>query len=298
MAAGSAPGSIRLKMTLTSPMSTTFSRSSGEKTRSAILRALAIDGVPLDHRLVLVGVDREAVIGRWQPVRDDPPRCHDEADDHDRDHRQDPWRIGDRVGPRRVLGYAEDARLDEVRRVELRDVDPPLLRQLDEDPDERRDADQQVRASPARVPSCADRLVGVEEVLERVREDQQDRPDLRLLEQHDPSEPVVEEEPADVEPVAADPVPERRQVRQREVVHVERLVVLLVARQVEMGDGLEDRLVEPVDDERRQHDRERESEDTERHQDPSADHNPEDDRVGRDVQGRPPMAGYRPTQGA
>ena len=71
-----------------------------------------------------------------------------------------------------------------VGRVELRDVDPPFLRQLDEDPDERGSTDDQALGHPPRVPADADRLVEVEEVLEGVREDQEDGTDLRDLEDH------------------------------------------------------------------------------------------------------------------
>ena len=51
------------------------------------------------------------------------------------------------------------------------------------------------RRQPCRVPAGAYRFVGDEEVLERVREDQQQPSPLEELEQRDPDEAVQVEEP-------------------------------------------------------------------------------------------------------
>ena len=101
--------------------------------------SLAVDGVTLDHRLMDVRIERERVIGRRQTMEDHPARREDERDHHGDDDDEDPRPGRDRVGPRASAVDTEDLRLDQVGRVELRDVDPPLLRQLDEDPDERGD---------------------------------------------------------------------------------------------------------------------------------------------------------------
>ena len=84
-----------------------------------------------------------------------------------------------------------------------------------------------------------DHLVGDEEVLERVRKDQQHQAGVQQLEEHDADEPVVEEELGDPESRIARPVPHRREIGDREVVDVERLVPALVrpvCRQVDVGD--------------------------------------------------------------
>ncbi len=91
----------------------------------------------------------------------------------------DPPLAGEGIRPRRSGRHPEDALLDDVGRVQLRDVDPPLLGQLDDDPDERRDADGQARADAPGVPTHPDGLDGVEEVFEGVGEDEQQRPDAR-----------------------------------------------------------------------------------------------------------------------
>ena len=63
-----------------------------------------------------------------------------------------------------------------VGEVQLGDVDPPLLRQLDEDPDRRRGDDPEPHAVAGRGHRRKpDHLVGDEEVLEGVGEDQQQR---------------------------------------------------------------------------------------------------------------------------
>ena len=75
-------------------------------------------------------------------------------------------------------------------------------------------------------------------------------PDLGHLEQHDADEAVVPQELRRPSGERIRPVPERRQVGDRQVVDVERLVVALVAVEVEVGVVLEDRLVGGVDHER------------------------------------------------
>ena len=74
--------------------------------------------------------------------------------------------------------------------------------------------------------------MAIEEVLERVREDEEQPPRAGALEQRDADEAVVPQEAADDEGRAADPVRDRRDIGDGEVVDVERLVVGLVALEI------------------------------------------------------------------
>ena len=94
---------------------------------------------------------------------------------------------------------AEDRLLHEVGEVQLRDVDPPLLRKLDEDPDEGGDADDRPHGEPKVAARDLEGLDGVEEVLERVRKDEEHPSAPVLLEQRDADEAVVPEKPPDDE---------------------------------------------------------------------------------------------------
>jgi hypothetical protein len=106
--------------------------------------------------------------------------------------------------------------------------------------------------------------VGDEEVLERVREDEQDPSFLVHLEQPDPEEPVVPEEAGDVDRSRVGPVAVDGQERDRQIEDVEGLVVVLIAVEVQVGELLEDRLIGGVEDEGREDRGERESRDEER----------------------------------
>ena len=121
-------------------------------------------------------------------------------------------------------------------------MDPILLRQLDEHPDEGGHADPPAQPPPDRPPPGPDGFVGDEEVLEGVREDQQQRPRVGELERDHADEPVEVEESADPERRHTRPVAQCREVGHRQVVDVHGLVVALVARGVE-AERLEDRLV-------------------------------------------------------
>ena len=104
------------------------------------------------------------------------------------------------ASPNRAQSDPEPRMLgDGVGEVELRDVDPVLLRQLHEDPEPRRRQQPEPRRPAGRVPAQPDRLVDDEEVLERVGEHQQHRALARELEREHADEPVVEEELADPE---------------------------------------------------------------------------------------------------
>ena len=123
----------------------------------------------VEHRRRSVDVDTERPIGRTEPL------AHAQRDEHDaadrgEDRQQHQRSVAERVGPTRRAVDAEHGLLHEVGEVVLGDVDPPLLGQLDEDPDERGDPDDRPPAHAARVPARPDHLVGDEEVLERVRE--------------------------------------------------------------------------------------------------------------------------------
>ncbi len=137
-------------------------------------------------------------------------------------------------------------------------------------------------------------------------------PDLGLFEDDDADQAVVVEEPADVEGRLAYPVAMHAEVGHRQVVHVECLVVRLVPIERQAREGLEDGLVEPVDDQRGQHRREWEPEHAQRHEHAGPDDRPEDDRAsdhsnrvsfrGRGYRaeelaaGRPPVRVYTPRQ--
>ena len=83
-----------------------------------------------------------------------------------------------------------------------------------------------------RVARDPERLDRIEEVLERVREDEEQPPRPGALEQRDAHEAVVPQESAHPEGRAAHPVRDRRDVGDGEVVDVEGLVVGLIAREV------------------------------------------------------------------
>ena len=189
---------------------------------------------------------------------------------------QHPRPVGDRRRPAVGRVDAEQRLLDEVGHVELGDVDPPLLRQLDEDPDARREritVHLPMRSvfQPRRTSSHEE-----EEVLERVREDEQDGPVLRELERHDADHAVVVQELAHPERALVGPVAQRGEVGDREVVDVERLVVGLVAVQRDGGELLEDALVDRVEDEAREESGHREVRDEQRQRQASADHEDDD----------------------
>jgi hypothetical protein len=107
----------------------------------------------------------------------------------------------------------------------------------------------------------------------------QQRAPVQELEKNDACEAVVEEEPRDLEGVAVRPVPQRREVGDREVVDVERLVVALVAGEVQVREVLEDRLVDPVQHEADEDRRQREVGDEERQQQPPRDDEPQDREI-------------------
>ena len=241
--------------------------------------ALAGDGRWIHHRLARIGIEGQRTVGRWEAVGEQPAREQRQQSDRDDGHDDDARAVGDRLGPARIGADAEDVLLEEVGHVELRDVDPPLLRQLDDDPDECRRADDQPARHPARIPASADRLVEVEEVLERVRKDQEHGPDLGELEEHDADEPIEVEEAADVERDEVGPVPQRGDVGDRKVVDVERLVVALVVGQIEVGEGREDRLVDAIDDQAGEHRRQRIAEDCQGDKHPGGDDDAEDEAI-------------------
>ena len=141
----------------------------------------------------------------------------------------------DYLAPGRIGGHTEQIGFDPVGRVDLGDVDPVLLGQLDHDPDERRRADHQLLGHPHRVPAQAVGLVEDEEVLEGVGEDQQQRPQLGELEQRHAHQSPVEEEAADLERKVVLPVAQRGDVGDGQVVNIQRLVIALVALQRQPG---------------------------------------------------------------
>jgi hypothetical protein len=154
-------------------------------------------------------------------------------------------------------------------------VDPVLLRQLHADPDHRGDHDPGPQTGPGGVAAQPVDLVGDEEVLEHVREDQQERTPLRLLERDDADEPVEVQEPGHPHGRLAGPVPQRREVGDGQVVDVHRLVVALIAGRV-VPERLEDRLVDTVEHQRTEDRRHREAGNEQRHEEPGTDDNQED----------------------
>ena len=189
-------------------------------------------------------------------------RAHDEEQHGKSYHGAD----GERNPDERVLA-------DRVGHVPLRDVDPVLLRQLDEDPEHDRGREPEASRHARGVEAESDHLVRDEEVLERVREDQQHRTRGEQFEEDDAEEPVVEEELRDPERRVTRPVPHRREVGDREVVDVERLVPALVGAvggQVDLGELREQRVVDAVERER-DDDHEREARDQQRHEEPRCD---------------------------
>ena len=131
-------------------------------------------------------------------------------------------------------------------------------------------------AEPARVPAQPHQLVGDEEVLEGVGEDQQQGAVAGDLEGHHPDHPVEEEEPRDADRRAARPVLQRGQEGDGQVEQVHRLVVVLVARGVE-AEPLEDRLVDPVEHQAGEDRRQRPLRDEEGDQEAQPDDDDEDD---------------------
>ena len=124
--------------------------------------------------------------GPPRPVGGGQARDDDEDDDEGRDDQRDD--DGDTEG--RVVAHG-------VREVELGDVDPVLLRELDEDPQAGGDEQPEAGGEARRLVAQARDLVGDEEVLERVREQQQHQAVVGELEERDADEAVVEEEPRD-----------------------------------------------------------------------------------------------------
>ncbi len=215
---------------------------------------------------VCLGGEAPIVVGRAQPRTDDEQR-HGEQREHEQ-------RAGD--AEPRVVG-------DGVGEVELRDVDPVLLRQLDEDPQPGRREHPEARRDPRRVVAQRDDRVDDEEELERVGEQQQHRPRLEQLEGQHADQPVVEEELADPDRGEVGPVAQRRDVGDREVVDVERLVGALVGpvgSEVDVRERAQQRVVDRVEDERGE-DHERKARDQQRHEQPR-----EDDRA-RSAPARP-----------
>jgi hypothetical protein len=96
-------------------------------------------------------------------------------------------------------------------------------------------------------------------------------------------QPVVVQEPPDVEAVAADPVAHHREVRERQVVDVERLVVRLVAVE-RQGVKVWKWSGEPVDDERASIAAAGKRKHASGTEDARGDDREEHDRVGRDVE--------------
>ena len=149
-----------------------------------------------------------------------------------------------------VVGTSKILLFDHVGHVKLGDVNPVLLRDLDEDPDGEGGEDNRRRAEALRVPAQADALIEEEEALEGIGEEEEQGPHVQQLEKEHAHDPVVEEEPAHVDRVEVGPVAERGEVLDGKVVDVERLVVALVASEGKGGEGLKDRLVHAVDDQR------------------------------------------------
>ena len=133
----------------------------------------------------------------------------------------------------------------------------------------------------------------VEEVLERVGEDEQQGAHLRELERHDADEAVVVQEEAHLEGVRVGPVAHRRHVDDGQVVDVERLVVGLVALERDGGELLEDALVDRVQDHARDGAHEGVVRDRERQEEARAD-DEDDDRPLRCAHPQtPPPSGLR-----
>jgi len=85
----------------------------------------------------------------------------------------------------------------------------------------------------------------------------QHRPRIEQLECHDPDQPVIEQHPRDPKRRRARPVAHRRQVGDREVVDVERLIEALirpVRPQIDAAELREQRVVDRVHDQRREDD--------------------------------------------
>ena len=143
-----------------------------------------------------------------------------------------------------------------------------LLGQLDEHGDEDRHRHDRQHRKSRRVPPGAHRLVGDEEVLERVREHKQQPPPVEQLEQRDSDESIDVQEPAHLERRRLTPVAHRGEVRDRQIEDVERLVIRLVAGQRVVGEGLEDRLVGRIDHQAGEDRRQRETGDRERYEEP------------------------------
>ena len=197
-----------------------------------------------------IDVDGERPVGHREPGAV-PPIHHTRG--HDQACQYEP-QIG-------MIGH-------EVGEIQLGDVDPPLLGQLDEHGDEDRHRHDRQHRQSRRVPAGAHRLVGDEEVLERVREHQQQPPPVQQLEQRDTDEPIDVQEPAHLKRRRLTPVAHRGEVRDRQIEDVERLVIRLVAGQRVVGEGLEDRLVGRIDDQTGEDRGQRETGDRERYEEP------------------------------
>ena len=204
-------GSIWEKITATRPTSMTFSRVPVERIASYRIRQAACSSGS--------SISSGSGSGR---------NFHDQSGGHSRG-RTSFWKASARPSSTTISSpMIHRCAADLVGDVELRDVQPVLLWQLHDHPDQRGraqpPADQQVHGLPAR----ADRLVGDEEVLEDVREDQQQPPGVGELEGQRPDQPVEVEEPADAERRHALPVAQGREVGHGQVEDVHRLVVALV----------------------------------------------------------------------
>ena len=154
---------------------------------------------------------------------------------------------------------------DDLGEVELCDVNPVFLGKLHEDPNPRRDRNDDAWREPVRHIAQPDGLVEDEEELERVGKDQQHGASKRDLKDQHPDEAPIPKQLSDSKCWSDGPISESRHVGDAEVVNVERLVVLLVIPWLGIKGG-EDRLICSVDDQRQQDCRQRETEGPKRHQ--------------------------------
>ena len=171
----------------------------------------------------------------------------------------------------------------------LRHMNPVLLRKFYENPDRCGRSDYELGRHPLRIPAKAHRFVEDEEIFERIREDQQNRPPMGELIEKDAHEPVIEEKPADLEGGEIVPVSHRGQVRDREVIDVERLVVRLIGTAGVQGrPALKDGLIDRVDDERSDDRRKGKAGDKERNDQPETDYDQKNDQISGVIEHRQP----------
>ncbi len=195
---------------------------------------------------VVVGAQPQLVVGPGQIGPQQAQQQPRQPGQHSNNDGDEQGVGGQQRPPGRVRPAAEQG-LDGVGYVALGDVDPVLLRQLDDDPDADGGRDDGHAAEVARVPPQSRRLEPDEEVLEGVGKEDQQRPQAGQLEQHDADQPVVEQEAADAEGEQVRPVAKGADVGHGQIVDVQRLVIALVAVERQVGEGLEDRLVYAVE---------------------------------------------------